>query len=28
LSNLARELGLDPVRVSRSYLGLVEAGGK
>jgi cytoskeletal protein RodZ len=28
LMNIARELGLDPLRVSRSYLGLVAAASK
>jgi hypothetical protein len=28
LMNIARELGLDPLRVSKSYLGLVGAGRK
>lgn len=28
LMSIARELGLDPLRVSRSYMGLAAAGGK
>jgi hypothetical protein len=28
LMSIARELGLDPLRVSRSYMGLVATGEK